>query len=186
MPLMAVERRADAIRTTHLELVALTPRFAEALVAGERATAAEEINASVGGWLTDDSSHVVQLQLAARAAETEGFQGLGRAIVLKGERARRVIGTIGFHGPPDERGRLEVSCRIDPAQQSRGYAAEALGALLDWATARFGVNRFLVALPTRRARRAPVPIEIAVRRVDSVDKQIGYLGELLEARPGTR
>jgi hypothetical protein len=80
-----------------------------------------------------------------------------------------VIGTIGFHGPPDERGRLEVSCRIDPAQRSRGYAAEALSALLDWTTARYGVNRFLVALPTRRAYRSPVRIAITVPRVDSVE-----------------
>jgi RimJ/RimL family protein N-acetyltransferase len=179
---MALEKVADPIRTARLELVALPAPFAEAVVAGERAAAATEIAASVGGWLTNDSSHVVQLHLAGQAAESTGFHGLGRAIVLANpEQVRRVIGTIGFHGPPDERGRLEVSCRIHPAHRSRGYAAEALGALLDWATARYGVNRFLVALPSRRERRLPVPIAIAVRPAESIDEQIDHIGELLEA-----
>jgi RimJ/RimL family protein N-acetyltransferase len=178
---------AEPIRTARFELVALTPPFVEALVAADQAAAGAAISARVGVWLTSDPNHVVQLHLAARAAEAEGFPGLGRAIVLaEPERARRVVGTIGFHGPPDERGRLEVSCRIHPADRSRGYAVEALGALLDWATARYGVNRFLMALPSRRQRRAPAPIEIAVRRADTIDAQIEHIALLLESRHVSR
>lgn len=180
---MALQGSAAPIRTARLELVILTAPFVAAVVAAERAAAAAQLAARVGDWLLNDSSHVVQLHLAGRAAEADGFPGLGRAIVLaEPEQARRVIGTVGFHGPPDERGRLEASCRIHPAHRSRGYAAEALGALLDWATARYDVTRFLVALPSRRERRSPIPVEIAVRRPDSIGAQIDHIAPLVESR----
>lgn len=73
-----------------------------------------------------------------------------------------------------------MSCRISPAYRSQGYAAEALGALLDWATARYRVSRFIVGLPARRERHELVPIEIAARGSDPHDEQIDHLGELLE------
>jgi RimJ/RimL family protein N-acetyltransferase len=44
-----------------------------------------------------------------------------------------VIGDIGFHAPPDELGQVSVGFGIVPAARRRGYAVEALRALLDWA-----------------------------------------------------
>jgi ribosomal-protein-alanine N-acetyltransferase len=43
-----------------------------------------------------------------------------------------VIGDIGFHTPPDELGEVSVGFGIVPAARRRGYAVEALRALLDW------------------------------------------------------
>jgi [ribosomal protein S5]-alanine N-acetyltransferase len=44
-----------------------------------------------------------------------------------------VIGDIGFHAPPDELGEVSVGFGIVPAARRRGYAVEALRALLEWA-----------------------------------------------------
>jgi RimJ/RimL family protein N-acetyltransferase len=44
-----------------------------------------------------------------------------------------VIGDIGFHAPPDELGEVSIGFGIVPAARRRGYAAEALRAVLDWA-----------------------------------------------------
>jgi RimJ/RimL family protein N-acetyltransferase len=44
-----------------------------------------------------------------------------------------VIGDVGFHAPPDELGEVSVGFGIVPAARGRGYAVEALRALLDWA-----------------------------------------------------
>jgi RimJ/RimL family protein N-acetyltransferase len=140
----------EPIRTTHLELVTLTTRFVQAVVEADMVKAGAEIGASVARWLVADPSHVVQLHLAGQAAEAMGYPGLGRAVVLdRSDVGRRVIGSVGFLGPPDDRGRLEASCRIHPAHRSEGYAAEALAAVLDWSTERYGVTRFLVAMPAR-------------------------------------
>jgi ribosomal-protein-alanine N-acetyltransferase len=44
-----------------------------------------------------------------------------------------VIGDIGFHAPPDDLGEVSIGFGIVPAARRRGYAREALTALLDWA-----------------------------------------------------
>jgi RimJ/RimL family protein N-acetyltransferase len=46
-----------------------------------------------------------------------------------------VVGDIGFHAPPDDLGQVSVGFGIVPAARGRGYAAEALRALLAWAIA---------------------------------------------------
>jgi RimJ/RimL family protein N-acetyltransferase len=44
-----------------------------------------------------------------------------------------VIGDIGFHAPPDDLGEVSIGFGIVPAARRRGYAVEALRAVLEWA-----------------------------------------------------
>ncbi|MCW3001567.1 MAG: family N-acetyltransferase [Conexibacter sp.] len=44
-----------------------------------------------------------------------------------------VVGDIAFHAPPDELGEVSIGFGIVPVARQRGYAREALTALLDWA-----------------------------------------------------
>lgn len=69
---------------------------------------------------------------------------------------------------------MEASCRIHPAHRTLGYAGEALGALLDWSTARYGVTRFLVAVATRRESGILTTVEIDIRRAGSVEAQLDH------------
>ncbi|MEU9986211.1 GNAT family N-acetyltransferase [Streptomyces sp. NPDC048045] len=52
----------------------------------------------------------------------------------------RAIGGIGFHGVPDEEGRVEIGYDLVEGARGRGYATEALGALAQWALARDDVD----------------------------------------------
>lgn len=170
-----------AIRTPRLELVTLTASFVQALTAGDTRAAGEELGARVGSWLASDPSHVVQLHVADQAGVVAGFAGIGRVIVLRtASCAGQAIGSVGFTGPLDERDRLEVACRIHPAHRGHGYAAEALSALLDWATARFGITRFVVAVPSPREPWDLVPIEIGIRPAEPLDDLIDELAGLIE------
>ncbi len=51
-----------------------------------------------------------------------------------------VIGDVGFHAPPDELGEVSVGFGIVPVARRRGYAVEALQAVLAWALARSEVR----------------------------------------------
>lgn len=170
----------DLVRTRRLDLVTLTSAFADAITTGDLGTAAIEVGADVGRWLAATPSHVVQLRLAAQAAAALGYAGFARVIVLRRDARRQAIGSIGFHGPPDDAGRLEVGCRVHPAYRGQGYGAEATTALLDWATARHGVTRFLLATPSRREAPALVPIEMLSRRSGGPDQELDALADLLE------
>jgi RimJ/RimL family protein N-acetyltransferase len=44
-----------------------------------------------------------------------------------------VVGHAGFHGPPDERGMVEVGYTVEPAYRRRGYARAMVSELLRWA-----------------------------------------------------
>lgn len=144
---------------------------------GDRRAAEREIGAAVSHWLAIESAHLVQLRLAQLTADAAGLDALGRAMVLVPPTGRRrVIGSIGFHGPPDERGRLELGYAIDPAYRQRGYAAEAMWALFDWAATRYGVTSFLVSVPSSHQRSGRVPIEIASSDTESRKDRIDGLG----------
>ncbi len=170
---------AAPIRTRRLELVVLEASIVDALASGDLAAAERWLGARVSRSLAIDASHLVQLRLAGEGAATAGFRGFARLIV-RSRPNRRAIGSVGFHGPPDSAGRLEVSCRIQPAQRGRGYGAEATTGLLDWAADRFGIMRFLLAVPSPREAPRAVPIEIETGGTVGEEAVAGDLVALLD------
>jgi [ribosomal protein S5]-alanine N-acetyltransferase len=51
-----------------------------------------------------------------------------------------IVGRIGFHGKPDERGMMEVGYEMEPVHQRRGHARAAMRIMVDVARAIQGVN----------------------------------------------
>ncbi len=51
------------------------------------------------------------------------------------ESAALIVGGIGFHGPPDDDGRVEIGYGIVPSRRRNGYATQALVLLIDQANA---------------------------------------------------
>ena len=51
------------------------------------------------------------------------------------ERATGVaVGQMGFKGPPDEKGRVEIGYGVNASYEGRGYATEGVKALILWAS----------------------------------------------------
>jgi len=53
-----------------------------------------------------------------------------------------VIGSTSFHGPPDQRGMLEIGIGVEKIFQRQGFATQALLGMWTWATAEPGVKVF--------------------------------------------
>ncbi|KAM3446394.1 hypothetical protein MY3296_009703 [Beauveria thailandica] len=68
---------------------------------------------------TDPDDAVWVTRLLVVDAQTDGGGGV------------IVVGRAGFHGPPDQRGMVEVGYSIDPAWRRRGHARAALRIMLD-------------------------------------------------------
>lgn len=136
-----------AIRTERLELVSMTVPFMEALLAGDTAAAGSEMGADVPANLRDHIEDFLRYRLAQVRADPSLRRWLGRAMVItEADGTRRVIGTIGFHGPPDERDRLEIGYSVQERLRRQGYAREAVRAMLDWAAAEHGISRFVASI----------------------------------------
>lgn len=132
-----------SIPTERLELVSMSMAFMSALVAHDLAAASRELGAEVPPDMPDDLEHFLAYRIPGLASDPTIQPWLGRAMVwTHAEGRREVIGTIGFHGPPDADGRVEIGYRVEPAFRRRGIATEAVRALLAWAEAECGIHRF--------------------------------------------
>jgi [ribosomal protein S5]-alanine N-acetyltransferase len=58
--------------------------------------------------------------------------GWGLWLVLS-QANHTLVGSAGFKGKPDARGCVEIGYGIEPAYRGRGFATEAVGALIGWA-----------------------------------------------------
>lgn len=121
--------------------------FMEALLAGDNEAAAEAIGAVVPEHLRDHLEDFLRYRLAQVRADPSIRRWLGRAMVLTTEDGQRhVIGTIGFHGPPDDRGRLEIGYSVQERFRRQGFARETVRAMLDWAAREHGIRRFIASI----------------------------------------
>jgi RimJ/RimL family protein N-acetyltransferase len=61
--------------------------------------------------------------------------------------SREIVGSISFHGPPDEAGMMEIGLGVHDDFQRRGYATEALIGMWSWVVDQPGVEllRYTVA-----------------------------------------
>ena len=125
----------------------MTVPVMRALQVKDLETAGRETGATVTPGLADDLVDFLRYRLAQVEANPSIRMWLGRLMVLTAAAGERhVIGTLGFHGPPDEQGRLEVGYRVEAPYRRRGYAREAVRAMFDWAASAHGIHRFVASV----------------------------------------
>lgn len=139
---------SSVIRTPRLDLVLMTPQFMRSMRAADWTAASRLLEAGIpGAWRTGNEPW--RQWLATRATEAEAdaafLPWLPRVQLLRpdnGTTGPAVVGEVGFHGPPDETGRVEIGYAVVSAYRRRGFAEEAVRALLASAAREHGVTRF--------------------------------------------
>jgi RimJ/RimL family protein N-acetyltransferase len=136
-----------SVHTERLELVSMSVPFMQALVARDLGAAEREIGAHVPAWLPDQLVDFLQYRLAQLAVDPSIREWLGRAMILTDEAGqRRIVGTIGFHGAPDEKNRVEIGYSVDPVYRRQGFARESVRAMFEWAATTHGIRRFIASI----------------------------------------
>jgi RimJ/RimL family protein N-acetyltransferase len=121
------------IWTPRLELVPMTLEMVEAVMLGDRARAEAAAHASLPpAWPNRDLiERAFTASLEAVRAEPDKRLWGDRLLVTR-EGVRRVVGSVVFHGRPDD-GIAEVGYGVEESSQRMGLATEATLACVEWA-----------------------------------------------------
>jgi RimJ/RimL family protein N-acetyltransferase len=132
------------LRTTRLEVISMTLEMARA-ERDEPARLERDLGIRLAQpWpppLNDEASLAWTISVLEANGDRAGWGGW--YICLPGHDGvpAVAIGGCGFKGLPDPSGMVEVGYSVLEEYQHRGYASEAIGALIDWAFAQPGVRR---------------------------------------------
>lgn len=127
------------LETPRLRLVPVTLDMIEAVVARDRVAAAHLVGATFPeGWPNDDVvAQGFPFAIAAIRAAPD-VRLWGDSLVLTREGPPRVLGSVVFHGRPDD-GIAEVGYGIEDHSRGQGIATEATRACVEWALAEPGI-----------------------------------------------
>jgi [ribosomal protein S5]-alanine N-acetyltransferase len=161
---------AVVIFTERLELVPLAPGLLASIARGDASVAARRLDAAVPeGWTDTIPARERLEQLAADPSEQPW---LVRAVVARAP--RHVVGNVGFHGAPDEEGRVEIGYGIVASRRRRGYAREAITGLADWAFATGEARVCVASVSPRNAASLALVRSLGFRQVgDQIDEVDG-------------
>jgi ribosomal-protein-alanine N-acetyltransferase len=119
------------IATDRMDLVPLPPALLRLIEGGRTAELERALGTRVPpGWADGIPASLRLEQLAADPSEEPW---LVRAMVLR--TPRRLVGSVGFHQPPDASGRAEIGYDVVAAQRRKGYAREGIHGMTTWAFA---------------------------------------------------
>ncbi|HLN60671.1 MAG TPA: GNAT family N-acetyltransferase [Symbiobacteriaceae bacterium] len=134
MPRTAEETRNHLV-SERLELVPASADVLQAVLEGRRDTAEFRIPQA---WPEKDVAEILPAYVG-QLAQNPASACWGIWFMVRRE-DQTVVGDIGFKGPPDERGRVDMGYGVLPACRRQGYASEAARALVDWAFRQGGVQ----------------------------------------------
>jgi len=121
-----------SIQTKNLILAPHLPRHLRALICGEQEfenTAGLRVASGIRDQLLSASPDFMARLESAKESDPWQF---GFAVIHKLD--NMLIGMCGFPGPPDAHGIAEIAYGIAPSYQRKGYATEAAGAMIVFAT----------------------------------------------------
>jgi len=132
-------RAMPELVTARLRLVPVTLEMIEAVVSRDRAGAGRLVGATFpDGWPNDDlvaQGFPFALDAIRAAPDVRLW---GDSLVLTREASPRVVGSVVFHGRPDD-GIAEVGYGIEDHSRGQGLATEATRECVDWALAEPGI-----------------------------------------------
>ncbi len=137
------------LHTARLELVPISLEIVEAVMTEDRATVERVAGAIVPpAW---PGRALVERAFSAsleRSRENPEVRLWGdRLMMMREGDARRIVGSVIFHGRPDETGICEVGYGVEETWQKLGLATEATKACVDWALAQPGVKACVATTP---------------------------------------
>ena len=172
------------VRSERLELVPMSLGLMEALLRGDLVAAQGVVGYRIPSDWPQVMESVLRYRIPIAQAQPESLPLLLRAMVLRAD-PEVVVGRLGFHGPVDDDGMLEIGYEVFPAYRRRGYAREAVVAMFRWAQQDPAVRRFRASvsphnLPSRNLVTALGLIQVGSQWDEEDGEELVY--ELADGR----
>jgi RimJ/RimL family protein N-acetyltransferase len=166
--------------TRRLQMVPITLSLVEAMFEGRREDAEREVDARLpdewpGAALVE---RAFCADIAAIRANPEFRLWGDRVMITTINGQRRVVGSVVFHGGPDDDGVVEVGYGVEQESQRQGYATEGTRAAVEWALADASVRAVRACTPSWHLASRRVLERCGMFLSGSHDHDM--LGELLE------
>ncbi len=110
-------------------------------------------------WSRADAEEHIQ-----KRVQRKGIDGPGSVLSLVVEREQRVIGDVVLWPVDDTLGRGEMGWAINPTAAGRGYATEAVRALIGVAFETYGMHRVIAQLDSRNTASAKLCERVGMTR----------------------
>jgi len=121
-----------AVSSDRLDLLPMSLELMEALARGDLKSAQRMVGYRIPADWPQVMESVLRFRIPLARSHPEAQPLLLLAIVLRAD-PEVVVGRLGFHGPVDDDGRLEIGYEVFPAYRRQGYAREAVIAMFQWA-----------------------------------------------------
>jgi [ribosomal protein S5]-alanine N-acetyltransferase len=166
------------LRTARLDLVPMTLAMVEAVMLGRKDEAERLVGARMPHrWPNNELvERAFTASLAAIRAEPAVRLWGDRVLLLREGEEARVVGSVVFHGRPDD-GVAEIAYGVEEASQGNGYATEAVAACLEWALAEAGIHAVQAATFAWHVPSLRVIGKVAMTRVGTRDHET--MGEMV-------
>ena len=118
----------EVVLSPRLALIALPGHVIAEVLGGGHGAFLEHVGVGYpDGWPSEDR-HVLELR-RRQIGDGVDHRWLLRAVVTRSDPA--MVGRIGFHGPPDPDGMVEIGYKIDAAYRRRGFGFECARELIE-------------------------------------------------------
>jgi len=161
--------RTLRLLTERLELTPLPARAAAALPQNR-----EEASRALGVGLPAEWPHPGLWGLAQRQANVSTDAERFGIWVMIERNSGSVIGDIGFHGPPDDAGTIEIGYSVIPDRRRHGFATEAANALIAWALSQHDVRLIVACCDPNNAASICTLERIGFRRSGEANGEIRW------------
>lgn len=169
MSARSAEVVAETLHTTRLDLVPYDLDFCRAIVAGDRAVAAEWMGADLGAWPGGgelESGFPANLRALREDSSALGWHG--RALIVRMHGA--VAGSVNLKGRPRD-GRVEVGWELDRHYRHQGYAREGARAVVAYAFSHREVREVVAEIDPTNAPSIAVAESVGMHRTSEASTQ---------------
>lgn len=137
-------------RSDRLELVPMSLELMEALLDHDLQSAQKMVGYRIPPDWPEVMESVLRFRIPLARAHPDALPLLLLAMVLRADPGV-VVGRLGFHGPVDGDGMLEIGYEVFPAFRRQGFAREAVVAMFRWAQDDPAVLRFRASVSPENA-----------------------------------